>query len=231
MRKLIALAMTAGLLAAVAADAGAAKRPPTLVFEDAVDDSGLFTQGQAIPESKQAGVDLVTGTVATVGKNLKFSIEMSSMTPDGKFLPEGVRLLWQINVGGEEYRFTAKSFDIGKPDVVAGGVGEERVGQVYADGVVRLEQCTEDATLPVTLIQCETLVYATPTFEPDTHSFSWEIPIADFKGAKKGTLVGPGTTGAAASDCVICTVLHVAERSLTNTTIIDNAAITATHKI
>ena len=231
MRKLIALAMTAGLLAAIATDAGAAKRPPTLVFEDAADDSGIFSQAQPIPESKQLGVDLVSGTVETVGKNLKFTIEMSSTSPDGKFLPEGVRLLWQINVGGDEYRFTAKSFDVGKPDIVAGGVGEERVGQVYKDGVVRLEQCADDNTIPVTLIQCETLVYTTPTFDPGAHNFSWEIPVAAFKGAKKGTPIGPGMTGAAASDCVICTVLHVAERSLTNTTILDNAAITGIHKI
>ena len=224
--------MTAGLLAAIAADAGASKRPPTLFFEDAADDSGVFAQAQPIPESKQLGVDLLSGTIETVGKNLKFTIEMSSTTPDGKFLPEGVRLLWQMNVGGDEYRFTAKSFDVGKPDVVAGGVGQERIGQVYADGVVRLEQCHDEPTpTGTTLIQCETLVYAMPTFEPDAHKFSWEIAIAEFKGAKKGTPVGPGTTGAAASDCVICTVLHIAERSLTNATIIDNAAITGIHKI
>lgn len=232
MRKLISLALAVGLLGGIAASADAAKRKPTLVFEDPADDAGLYSQGQPIPEAKQLGVDLVSGTIETVGKNLKFTIELASTTPDGRFMPEGVRLLWQISVGGKEYRFTAKSFDVGKPDVVAGGVGQERIGQVYSNGVVRLEECTEvPAPAVLTLVQCETLVYATPTFEPDAHKFSWEMPIAEFEGAKKGVEVAPGTGGAASTDCTICFVPHYAERSLTPATIIDNAAVTGIHKI
>ncbi|HEV3473627.1 MAG TPA: hypothetical protein VG408_10595 [Actinomycetota bacterium] len=231
MRKLIAAALATGLLAAIAADAGA-KPSSTVVFEDPADDAGLNSQGQPIPEAKQLGVDLVSGTIETLGKNLQFTIELASTTPDGKFLPEAARLLWQLNVGGEEYRFTAKSFDIGKPDVIAGGVGQERIGQVYKDGVVRLEACTEvPAPAVLTLVQCETSLYVTPTFDPAAHTFSWEIPIAEFKGAKKGTAVAAGTSGAASTDCTICIVPHTVERSLTPHTIIDNASVTGIHKI
>ena len=49
---------------------------------------------------------------------------------------EAFRFLWHFDIGDKQYRFTVKSYDVGKPDVIAQS-GTERVGQVY-QGVARL---------------------------------------------------------------------------------------------
>ncbi len=230
MRKTMTFLTAVALIAGLTGGASAAKVKETAVFEDAAGDAGAAEQGRAIPGAEHTGVDLVGGKIATVGKNLRFTVETSSTTPDGKFFPEGVRLMWHFGVGTEQWRFTVKSFDIGKPDVIAGGVGQERIGQVYANGVVRLEQCSEEATPAITLVQCVTSVYTEPTFDADAHTISWEIPLADIK-AKKGTQILGGTGGAADTMCQVCFVPHIAERSLTPRTVIDNAIVTGTHKV
>ncbi|MDQ4064741.1 MAG: hypothetical protein M3161_01700 [Actinomycetota bacterium] len=230
MRKTMTFLTAMALLASLTGAASAAKVKETPVWEDVAGDAGAANQGQAIPGAEQAGVDLVSGKIATAGKNLKFTVETSSTTPDGKFFPEGVRLMWHFAVGSEQWRFTVKSFDVGKPDVIAGGVGQERVGKVYANGVVRLEQCGEEATPAVTLVQCVTSVYTEPTFDAEAHTISWEIPLSAVK-AKKGSQILGGTGGAADTGCQVCFVPHIIERSLTPSSVIDNAVVTGIHKV
>lgn len=233
MRKTLTIGIAIGLLCGVVATAPAAKKKPkpTVAFEDATGDAGLTSQGTAIPGAEQAGLDLVGGTIETVGKNLRFTVTTAAAMPETGFMPEGVRLLWHITAGGDQYQFTVKSFDIGKPDVVAGGVGQERIGQVYDSGVVRLEACTEEALPAVlTLVQCETSVYTEPVIDTAAKTISWEVPMTALK-AKKGTTIAAGTYGHAGQNCPVCFIPHYAERSLSPHTTIDAAALTGIHKV
>ncbi len=230
MRKAMIVTIATALLAGAMGGANAAKVKETKVFEDAAGDSGNVNQGQAIPGFDQAGLDLVGGSIATVGKNLKFTVQVASLSPNGRFMPEGVRLLWYFAVGTDQYQFTVKSFDIGKPDVVAGGVGQERIGKVYANGVVRLESCREEATPAINLVQCTTSVYTEPTFDAAAKTFSWEIPMSAVK-AKKGSQILAGTVGHASTNCPVCFIPHYAERSLSPYSTIDAATITGIHKV
>ena len=228
MKRLFAIILAGGLLAGVIGTAEAAKLKQTKVFEDVAGDSGNAEQAQAIPGFDQLGLDLVGGSIATVGKNLRFTVTTAAMPANG-FFPEGVRLLWNLNVGGTEYKFTVKSFDIGKPDVVAGGVGQERIGKVYANGVVRLEECKEES-VGITLVQCIASLYTEPKFDPAAKTITWEIPLTAVK-AKKGTPIAAGTSGHAGTNCPVCFIAHYAERSLSPNTTIDAATISGIHKV
>jgi hypothetical protein len=227
MRKLISILLAGGLVVGAVASASAAAKPkPVTVFTDAEGDAGNDTAGP-LPGAAEAGFDLVSGTIAKAGANLDFTVTQAAMPASGT-LGEGFRLLWHFNVGSTEYRFTVKSLDIGKPDVVAQS-GTERVGQVY-QGVARLETCTLDTTLPLTLSQCVVLGYYDATFDSASASEKWSVPLKDMK-AKTGSLINPGTGGAAGTGCQICWVPHYAERSLTPTSIIDAAAMAVSYKV
>lgn len=223
MRRFIAVALAGGLLLGVL---GGAQAAPGKVFEDAAGDAGI--NGTAAPGIDQGGFDLIDGSVELVKKNLEFTVTHASMPASGT-LPEGFRFLWHFVVGKNEYRFTIKSADIGKPDALAQS-GTERVGQIDVDGHFRLEECFIDATLPLQLSQCTPIAYLDGTFDPGAASFTAVLPLKIVKG-KPGLIVGGGAGGAAGTGCQICWVPHYAERSLTPTTIIDAAVQTATYKI
>lgn len=223
MRKLIATILAGGLLLGLV---GGVQAAPTTVFEDGTGDAG--NNGTPIPGADQGGFDLVGGTIERKGKNLEFTVTHASMPQTGT-LPEGFRFLWHFMVGKNEYRFTIKSADIGKPDAIAQS-GTERVGQLDVDGHFRLEECYIDATLPLQLSQCTPIEYLDGTFDPASASFTAIVPLKVVKG-KPGLIVGGGSGGAAGTGCQICWVPHYAERSLTPNTIIDAAIQSATYKI
>jgi len=234
MRKALVMMLASGLLLGAIASAPAAKKPkpkPTLAFEDVAGDAGSTSQGVPVPGAEQAGLDLVSGHIETVGKNIRFTVTTAAAMPDFGFMPETVRLLWHVTSGGKQFQFTVKSFDVGKPDIVAGGVGQERIGQVYTAGVVRLEACGEEALPAVlTLVQCETSVYTEPVIDVAAKTISWEVPMKELS-AKKGSTIAAGTFGHAAQNCPVCFIPHYAERSLSPHTTIDAAALTGVHKV
>ena len=223
MRKLVTLVAAASLLAALAPNASAA---PVKVFEDAAGDAG--NQDSAAPGFAEAGFDITAGTIDKKGKNLVFSVQHASI-PSSKQPGEAFRFLWHIDVGGKQYRFTVKSLDIGKPDAAANS-GTERIGQVYPDGVARLEEGYTDATLPITLSQFSVLEYYDVAFDFDTQTMSWEMPLAALK-LKPGSKVTPGTGGSTTTGCQVCWIPHYAERSLTPHTVIDSAAMVKTYTV
>ena len=202
----------------VIGDAGAAK--PKKLWEDAAGDADA---GQGLG-SVPGGWDLTSGTIVKKGANLEFTVTHADMPPFGSG-PEMSRFLWNFTVGGTPFRLTVKSFDIGKPDVV-GGQTSDRLGRVDSSGHFRLEgECVTDATLPLQRVNCPPLEYLEGTFDPGAMSFTVIVPLKAIK-AKVGSVIGPG----AEQICTICWVSHVAERSL-NTTIIDSAAQTGSHKV
>lgn len=224
MRRFISIAIAGSMLLGMLGGARAAA--PTKAFEDAAGDAGA--NGTPAPGFDQGGFDLIDGSVVRKGKNLEFTVTHAAMPPNGT-LPEGFRFLWHFVVGKNEYRFTIKSADIGKPDVLAQS-GTERVGQIDVDGHFRLEECYIDASLPLQLSQCTPVAYLDGTFDPASASFTAILPLKTVK-AKPGLVVGGGAGGAAGTGCQICWVPHYAERSLTPTTIIDAAVQTGTYKI
>ncbi|MFN2587002.1 MAG: hypothetical protein ABR613_02630 [Actinomycetota bacterium] len=224
MRKGIALLVAAGLSLGLVGSASAGA--PVTVWEDAADD--VVVGGNPVAGAGVAGVDLIKGEIARVGKNLEFKVTHASMPAPGS-LPEAARFMWHFSVDGEQYRFTVKSVDIGKPDVIAQS-GTERIGKVDVAGHFRLEQCVSDSTLPVTLNNCNAVAYYTGAFDAAAAAFAFKVPMADVK-AKPGSLIAGGTSGAAASGCQICWALHKAERSLTDTTVLDSAAQATTYKV
>ena len=227
MKKILTLALTAGLLAGALGNAGA---KPLTVFEDPAGDAGVSSQGAAVPGADQAGFDLVSGAIERKGKNLEFTATHAAMPPSGA-LPEGFRFLWHINVAGKEYRFSVKSADIGKPDPLSGPNGEERVGQVYLDGSFRLEVWEEQPPIGVLSTPIyETIAYLDGVFDPASASFTVILPLKTIK-AKPGQTIGGGSGAAAATSCVICWVPQYAERSLTPHTVIDYATMTTAYKI
>jgi hypothetical protein len=233
MRKLLSILLAAGLLTGVAASAQAAKKKPpappapVVVFTDAEGDAGNDAAG-ALPGASEQGFDLTQGTIfkAPGATDLTFTVKHAAMPADGT-PGELFRLLWHFNVGATEYRFTVKSLDVGKPDVMAQS-GTERVGTLY-EGVARLESCYTDETLPLTLSQCEVLAYYDATFDSAEATATWAVPLADIE-ATPGTVIGGGT-GGASETCMICWVPHYAERSLTPTTQIDAAVMALTYKV
>ena len=225
MRKAIAMVTAAGLMALLVGNAGASA--PKTVIKDAAGDSGNTTAGP-IPGTEQGGFDITKGSIARKGNNLVFTVAHSAMPPSGT-LPEGFRFLWHINVDGKEFRFTVKSFDIGKPDVIAQS-GQERIGKVYADGVYRLEEGYLDTTLPLQLSQFKVLEYLEGSWDPAAKTVSWKLPLAALK-LKPGSVINPGTGGSTGTGCQICWIPHYAERSLTPHTIIDSAFQSTPYKI
>lgn len=233
MRKFLSLLLATGLLVGMALSAEAAKKKPkappapVVVFTDAEGDAGQDTVG-SLPGASEQGFDLTEGTIfkAPGATDLTFTVKHATMPADGT-PGELFRLLYHFNVGSTEFRFTVKSLDVGKPDLVAQS-GTERVGQVY-EGVARLENCYTDDTLPITLSQCEVLAYYEATFDPAAATATWAVPLADIE-ATPGTVVGGGT-GGASETCMICWVAHYAERSLTPTTQIDSAVMSTTYTI
>lgn len=230
MKRLIGIALVLGLVAGFTGSAGAKgkKKPapkPVTVMEDATGDAG--NQDAGIPGVDQMGVDLASATIFAKAKNLEFTVTHSAMSfPQTGSLPELARFLWHFQVDDKQYRFTVKSLDIGKPDVVAQS-GTERVGQVYSSGVYRLEECYTDATLPVSLSQCVVVEYLEGSFDPAAKTFTIILPMATVK-AKAGTAISGST---ALPACMICWIPHYAERSLTPATIIDSAAQAVTYVV
>ncbi|MDQ3952057.1 MAG: hypothetical protein M3279_03680 [Actinomycetota bacterium] len=224
MRKGIALLVTAGLSLGLVGTASAGK--PVAVWEDAADD--VAVGGNGVAGAGAAGVDLLEGEIARVGTDIEFKVTHASMPAPGS-LPEAARFMWHFQVDGEEYRWTVKSVDVGKPDAIAGS-GTERVGKVDSAGHFRLEQCSQDTTLPLTLNNCNPVAYYTGTVDVAAAAFAWKVPMADLK-AKTGSLISGGTGGATGSGCQICWALHKAERSLTDTTVLDAAAQAKTYKV
>lgn len=226
MRRLVGLLFVAALIAGLAPSAVAKEK---LVFKDAAGDAGNHFQSVAIPGADQGGFDLVSGSIDRKKKNLLFSVKHAVMPPSGS-LPEGFRLLWHFSVNGKEYRLTAKSQDIGDPDVLAGN-GTERIGQVDLDGHFRLETCAEEALPAVlTLVNCGAIEYLDGSFSPAKATFTVKVPMKKVK-ARRGSKVAGGSGGAADTDCQVCWVPQYAERSLTPTTIIDSAVIAKTYKV
>lgn len=231
MKKLLSLALVSAVMIGAAGLAQAAPKPVT-VFEDPSGDADLRHVGQSIP----AGFDLVSGSIAQDGKELEFVVTHADMPPTGS-AGEGFRLVWGLTVGTTQYEMTVKSFDVGKPDVIASAMGqdpngEERVGQVY-QGVARFEECGT-INLGINWSQCTALGYYEATFDPATKTATWRIPLSVMK-AKKGTTIAGGAGGRATTGCQICWVAHYAERSLTSTgdphTIVDSATQTVTFKV
>ena len=214
---LAAAAITVGLL-------GPASAKPLTVIEDASGDADVATgAGASIP----AGLDIVAGTIEKKGKDLIFSVEHADMPPTGS-LPEGARFLWAFNIGDKGYRWTFKSADIGKPDVVASQT-DERVGRVDAQGHFRLEaDCSATPVGSVSMINCPVVGYYEGTIDAAAKTLSVAIPMKDLK-AKTGTKITPGA-GENTQICPVCWVSHVAERSL-NSTIIDSAAMAKTFTV
>jgi hypothetical protein len=227
MRKLGTTLIAGALLFGLIGSAHAAKT--VTVFEDPANDAGNTEQGLALPPATLAGLDLVSGTIAKSGSDLEFVVTNAAGLPQLGSAPEAFRLLWHINSGSEEYRFTIKSVDAGKPDVVA-QEGTERVGKVY-QGLARLEQCSEEALPAVlTLVNCRATEYFQATFDAAAATITWKVPLASLK-AKTGTLIAGGSTAAASTNCQICWVPHYAERSLTPATIIDQTTMATSYKV
>jgi hypothetical protein len=226
MRKLISVLIAGALVGGMAMQASAAKA--TVVFTDPAGDTGNSTTGP-VAGLDQGGFDLTKGSISRKGKNLLFTVQHAAMPQTGS-LPEGFRFLWHFAVGTKQFRFTAKSADIGKPDVLAQN-GTERVGQVDTDGHFRLETCENGDTVGVlTLLNCGTVEYLDGTFDPAKKSFTIILPLKAVK-AKPGSKIVPGTGGAADTECQICWVPQYAERSLTPITVIDNTLMTKTYKV
>jgi hypothetical protein len=142
---------------------------------------------------------------------------------------EAFRFLWHFDVGKKQYRFTVKSLDIGKPDAVA-QTGTERVGQVYANGVARLEEGYVDASLPIQLSQFAALGYFDVTFDPAKATMSWKMPLSALK-LKSGSVIAPGSGGSTGTGCQVCWIPHYAERSLTPHTTIDSTVMVKPYKV
>lgn len=224
MRKLIVTFLSLGLLAGLLPQAFAAKAAGP-VWEDPFGDAdGAQGLGASIP----GGFDLVSGAIAKNGANLEFTVTHADMPPSGS-LPEGFRFLWAFSVGEENYRITAKTADIGKPDLLAGQT-TDRVGQVDPTGHFRLEgDCATGEPIGVlTPTNCAPLEYVEGTFDAASKSFTVIIPMKSIK-AKKGSVIGPGG-GESIAICSICWISHLAERSL-NTVIIDAATMAGTYKV
>lgn len=234
-KRTLALALVAGLSLLVVGGAGAAKAKPKLVtvFEDASGDADF---GKGVGQSIPGGFDLLSGSIAQKGKDVEFVVTHADMPPSGS-IGEGFRLVWGLTIGTDQYEMTVKSFDIGKPDVIASAMGQspngaERVGQVY-QGVARFEECGT-IVLGINWSQCTALGYYTATFDTAAKTVTWAIPLADMN-AKKGTTIAGGAGGRAQTGCMICWVAHYAERSLTSTsdphTIVDGATQMVTFKV
>lgn len=232
MKKILAALMISALSVGLIGGANAAKGKPKPVqlFEDAAGDADA---SQGLGQSIPGGFDLLSGTIEKEGKDeLKFVVTHADMPATGS-LGEGFRLIWGLTVGGTQYEMTIKSFDVGKPDVIASVMGqdpngEERVGKVY-QGVARFEECGT-ISLGINWSQCTALGYYDALFDPATKTVTWVVDMAVMK-AKAGTVIAGGAGGRASTGCMICWVPQYAERSLTPTSIIDAATQTVSYKV
>lgn len=215
--KKMALALASLMLVGVI---GAAQAKPVTLWEDVPGDA---TMGQA-PTSVPAGFDLVSGAIEKKGADLLFTVTHADMLPIGSG-PEAARFIWNFAVDGEPYRFTVKSVDIGKPDV-PGGQTTERVGRVDVAGHFRLEGECVTVTTGIGFINCPPLEYLSGSFDPAAKAFTIILPLASVK-AKAGSIIAPGGD----QTCIICWVSHIAERSLSPTTIIDSAFQLVSYKV
>ncbi|MDX6225294.1 MAG: hypothetical protein QOE64_1670 [Frankiales bacterium] len=227
-RSLIAL-LALPVLALAPLNANAAPKVVT-VFTDAADDSGI-NAGTVIPQSSNLGLDLVKGTIARKGNNLEYTLKFAKAFPNYGQFPEGSRVMYQFTVGkGVEYRFTVKSFDIGKPDPVQQD-GTDRIGKTY-NGLFRLEKCGDpvNSATPVTFVGCYTVPngYLTGKVDP-AGSLTWTMPLSLLK-LKTGSVINNGVGQFNASGCNICLIAHYAERSLAAETVIDDAIPNGTGK-
>lgn len=221
MKKIAAVLLAGGMLVGVLGPASAKPKP---MWEDAAGDADV---GQGSGQSIPAGLDLIGGGIELKGKDLVFSVTHADMPPAGS-LPEAARFLWGFSVDGKSYRWTFKSADIGKPDLLAGQT-DERVGRVDAQGHFRLESdCAAEVVGALNAINCDPVGYYTGTIDAATATVTMSVPLADI-GAKPGSVIGPGA-GNEVTICPICWVSHTAERSL-DATIIDGASMTSTYKI
>ena len=223
MKKILCLVAAVGLLGAAIAPANA---KAVTMFTDAANDAG--NQDSPIPGFTEAGFDIVSGTIDKVGTDLVFSVGHAAM-PASNQPGEAFRFLWHFDVGKTQYRFTVKTFDIGKPDAIAQS-GQERIGQVYANGVARLEEGYVDATLPLQLSQFKVLEYLDVEFDAAAKTMTWKMPLSALK-LKKGSVILPGTGGSTGTGCQVCWIPHYAERSLTPHTIIDSTMMSASYKV
>lgn len=221
MKKLAAILLAGGMLVGVLGPAGAAPKP---LWED---DSGDADAGQGSGASIPAGLDLTAGAIEVKGKNAVFSVTHADMPPSGS-LPEAARFLWAFAVDGTGYRWTFKSVDIGKPDLL-GGQTNERVGRVDAQGHFRLEtDCQSEVVGALNAINCKPVGYYVGIIDPASATVSMLVPLKDI-GAKPGSVIGPAG-GNEVQICAICWVSHLAERSLSST-IIDTATWSTTYKL
>ena len=225
-RSMFALAVPVAALVAFAPMAQSAPPKVATVFTDPANDSGLNPNNSAtaIPLMTAGGLDLVKGTVTRKGNDLVYSVTLAASMQNFTSFPEAARLVWQQTVDkGSEFRFTVKSFDIGKPDPVQRD-GVDRVGKVYDKGVFRLEQCGDpDTTLPVSFSQCKAIAYLKGSFNAATKTITWTTPLSLLK-AKTGTKIMMGTGTLNDTSCDICFIAHYSERSLSPHTVIDNAS-------
>lgn len=215
---MLAVVLVAGLL-------GPAQAKAAVVWEDEEGDADMQ---QGLGGSIPAGFDLLQGELERNGSNIEFTVTHADMPPNGSF-PESFRFLWAFAVGKESYRITAKSADIGKPDVLAGET-TERVGTVSPTGHFRLEgNCGAGETIGVLQpINCEPLEYVEGEFDPASQSFTVSIPMESIK-AKPRSRIGPGA-GDSTGICQICWVTHTVERSL-QSTIVDAASMTKVWRV
>jgi hypothetical protein len=224
MKKLMAVALAAGLVAGLVTAAEAGK--PKTVWED---EKGDADNAQGLGMSIPGGFDLVSGEIARKKKNLEFTAIHADMPPFGS-MPEAFRFLWSFSVGDTTYRLTVKSVDIGKPDVSQGQT-TERVGRVDLMGHFRLEGECGTTSMGINFINCKPLEYLEGTWDPASTSFTVIVPLKSIK-AKPGSLIGPGAGDAIAiCDAQVVWVSHYAERSLSPTTCIDTAVQTGTYKV
>lgn len=223
MRRITAL-LLAGVMIGALANFAAAGKAKT-VWED---DKGDADMGQGLG-TIPGGFDLVSGSIARVKKNLEFTATMADMPPSGS-LPEGFRFLWSFAVDAEDFRLTVKSADIGKPDVGQGQT-TERVGRVDLMGHFRLEGECGATSMGITFINCKPLAMLEGSFDPANASFTAIVPMKSVK-AKTSSVIGPGGGDSTQiCDSQICWVSHIAERSLSPTTVIDTAVQSGNYKV
>jgi hypothetical protein len=214
-RCLARLALAGTLLACVVAQHAEARATATVIFADPAGDAGSVLAKTPLPGSADAGLDIVQGTIERRQADLVFTVRMSAMPPTGP-APEVARLIWNFKVQGHEFRVSAKSVDIGQPDLAA-GTGTERVGKVWTSGQFRLETCRMDAPAPaVQLFNCTTVRELSGAIDVSAKTVTWRVPLAAV-GAVPGVVLTSGVGGTSELGCAVCWVDHVAERSHTPT--------------
>ena len=210
MKKLLALVLTTGLAFSLVGSASAGRA--TKVFEDPVGDAGI-EGGDAIGENHipgfdQAGFDLVSGEITRAKRNLEFKVTSAAMPATGS-LPEGATFLWYFVVKDQRFRFTVKSQDIGKPDVVNQQT-TDRIGRVDLEGHFRLETCKPYGQLFwFGRSECKLVAFEDGSFDPASKSFSVTIPLKDI-GASSGSVIRGNPNG---FERCPCWITHTAERT------------------